>query len=88
MSDPLIRQLRDRLAEGDRALLEAVNARLKLVAELKRHKNAVGIPFVDPDQEERLIERLTQANGGPLSDEAVRELFEKILELTKRELRA
>ncbi len=86
MSDPLIRQLRDQLAERDRAVLDAVNARLKLVAELKRHKDAKDIPFNDPDQEQRLLKRLVEANGGPLSDKAARELFEKILELTKQEI--
>ena len=38
MSDPLIRRLREQIAERDRAILDAVNARLKLAAELKRHK--------------------------------------------------
>ncbi len=85
MSDPVIGQLRDQVAEQDRAVLDAVNARLRLVAELKRRKEAEGVPFEDPEQEQRLLERLVEANGGPLSDKAVRELFEKILDLIKRD---
>ena len=36
--DPLIRQLREQLSDNDVAIVEAINARLKLVAHLKRVK--------------------------------------------------
>jgi chorismate mutase len=85
-SDPIIDRLRTDLAKEDRAILEAVNARLRLVAELKRYKEEARIPFVDPEQERRLLERLAAANTGPLSEEGLRELFGTILALTKREL--
>jgi chorismate mutase len=86
VNDALVHRLREQIAERDRAVLDAVNARLRLVAELKRHKEDEGIDFVDPDQEERLLQALEQANGGPLSAEGVRRLFEEILALTKREV--
>jgi chorismate mutase len=85
-SDPTIERLRADLAREDRTILDAVNARLRLVAELKRYKEEAGIPFVDPEQERHLLERLTAANTGPLSEEGLRELFGSILALTKREL--
>ena len=87
MSDALTRRLREQIAERDRAILDAVNARLRLVAELKLHKDTEGIDFVDPEQEERLLQTLEQANPGPLSDDGVRQLFQEILALTKRELK-
>ena len=86
MSDAPVRRLREQIAEWDRAVLDAVNARLRLVAELKRHKESEGIDFVDADQEERLLQALEQANSGPLSQAGVRKLFEEILALTKREV--
>ena len=86
MSDPLIRRLREQIAQRDRAILEALNARLKLVAELKRHKQAEGLDFVDPDQEERLLRALEDANTGPLSRDGLRQLWREILALTKREV--
>jgi chorismate mutase len=85
-SDSTVGRVRAELAEQDRTILAAVNARLRLVAELKRYKEEAGIPFVDPEQEQRLLERLAAANTGPLSEEGVRELFTTILALTKREL--
>ena len=85
-SDPTLERFRADLAKQDRAILDAVNARLRLVAELKRYKEEAGLPFVDPDQERRLLDRLAAENPGPLSEEGVRELFELILALVKREL--
>jgi chorismate mutase/prephenate dehydratase len=84
--DPHIDELRERIAERDRAVLEAVNARLELVAELKAYKDANGIAFLDPDREARLVAELQRANPGPLSEEGVRQLIEEVLALTKREL--
>ncbi len=86
MTDPLIAELRERITAADRAVLAALNRRLELVDQLKRHKESVGIEFVDPDRERRLVEELRADNRGPLSDEGVEQLFGEILALTKREL--
>jgi chorismate mutase len=85
-NDPVVRGLRDEIAANDLSLLEGINRRVELVRRLKEHKDAQGLEFVDQAQEERLLDRLASANRGPLSDEAVRELYLKLLELTKREL--
>jgi chorismate mutase len=86
VTDALTDELRSRIADQDRAILAAVNTRLRLVAQLKEHKRETGADFVDPEQEERLLQALVDANAGPLSEEGVRKLFEEILALTKREL--
>jgi len=85
--DPVIRQLREQLSDIDRGLVDAVNARLKLVARLKRYKESRGLEFVDPEREEWMLSYLARANRGPLSDEGLRELFAEVLDLTKREVR-
>jgi chorismate mutase len=84
-SDPVIRDLREQIAAADLTLLEAVNRRVELVRQLKEHKAARGIEFVDRAQEERLVEHLAGANRGPLSDGGLRELYRALLDLTKRE---
>jgi chorismate mutase/prephenate dehydratase len=86
--DPNVERLRGELAQQDDAILAAVNARLRLVAELKRYKEETGLPFVDPEQEQRLLDRIAAVNSGPLSEDGARELFSEILALTKRELEA
>jgi chorismate mutase len=85
-SDPTVRRLRAEISDLDRAIVDAVNARLELVAELRRYKISNGIPFVDPERERQLLEELASINRGPLSAEGLRELFCELLDLTKREV--
>ena len=84
--DPLIRQLRQQISDTDRSIVDAINARLRLVARLKQYKESRGIDFVDPEREEWMLQYLQRANRGPLSGEGLKELFEEILDLTKREV--
>ena len=84
--DPLIRQLREQLSDNDVAIVEAINARLKLVARLKRVKEERGIGFLDPAREEWMLQYLTRANRGPLSADGLREIYTELLDLTKREV--
>ena len=85
-SDPLIRQLREQISDNDVAIVEAVNARLKLVARLKRVKEERGIDFLDPAREEWMLQYLTRANRGPLSPAGRREIYTELLDLSKREV--
>jgi chorismate mutase len=86
--DAVLAGLRERVAETDRAIVELVNARLELVAEIKRHKAATGRDFLDPDRERWLIAHLQATSRGPLSDHGIEELVREILDLVKRELAA
>jgi chorismate mutase len=81
-----IERLRAELADVDLGLVEGMNRRLRLVAELKRVKEERGIAFLDPAREEHMLGWLTGENAGPLSDEGLRQLYTELLALTKREL--
>lgn len=85
-ADPTIRQLRQQILDNDRALVEAINTRLRLVSRLKGYKQDRGLAFVDPERERLMIQELTQANGGPLSPEGLSEIYAAIFDLTKREV--
>jgi chorismate mutase len=85
-TDPVIQQFRDKISDNDRALVEAVNARLRLVAQLKAYKESRGIDFVDPEREEWILRDLERASRGPLSAAGLRALYEEIFALTKREV--
>lgn len=85
-TDAALSDLRDLLAENDRALLDLVNRRLDLVHQIKQRKAELGVEFVDPVREAWLLDHLRRANNGRLSDEGLRELVSTLLDLTKREL--
>jgi chorismate mutase len=84
--DPVIRQLREQVSDNDRALVEAINTRLRLVAKLKSYKESRGIDFVDPEREEWMLRDVSRANRGPLSQEGLEQVYTAILDLTKREV--
>ncbi len=85
-TDPLVKQIREEISDNDRAIVDAINKRLKLVARLKAYKAERGYDFVDPEREEWMLTYLDRANRGPLSAEGLRELFAQLLALTKKEV--
>src|SRR5919202_1822416 len=70
--DPLVRQLREQISDNDRAIVEGINKRLKLVARLKTYKASRGYEFVDQAREDWMLAYLSRANRGPLSAEGLR----------------
>jgi chorismate mutase len=84
--DPRISQLREQLADNDVKIVEALNTRLELVAQLKRVKEELGVGFLDPAREQWLLQHLASANRGPLSEDGLRQIYTELLALTKREL--
>ena len=84
--DPIVRKLREQVSDVDRGLVEAINARLRLVAQLKSYKDSRGYAFVDPEREEWMFRDVRRANRGPLSQEGLEEIYQAILDLSKREV--
>jgi chorismate mutase / prephenate dehydratase len=85
-TDPVMKQLREQISDIDRSVIDAINRRLKLVAQLKRYKDEQGLDFVDPEREEWMFAYQSRANRGPLSDEGLRAFYAELLALTKREV--
>jgi chorismate mutase len=79
-------ELRARIGANDRAIVEAVNERLRLVAELWGLKELHGAALFDPEREQRLRAELADGNPGPLSPEGLDAFVTELLALTKREL--
>ena len=63
--DAVVRQMRDAIMDNDLKLLQAVNARLELVARLRAYKRAQGMDFVDPAREAVDAPLPERANRGP-----------------------
>lgn len=82
---PVVNQIREQITDTDRAIVDAINKRLKLVKQLRRYKEERGIPFLDPAREKWMLRYLTRANRGPLSADGLSEIYGEILDLTKRE---
>jgi chorismate mutase len=85
--DPVVQRFRERISAEDRLILEAVNRRIGLVADLHAYKVAQGYPLVDPSREASLVEELDRLNGGPLSAEGLREIYGALIAVSKAEAR-
>jgi chorismate mutase len=84
-NDPVIKNYREQISDNDVKILEALNKRVKLVKSLKDYKDAHGVSFYDPAQEDWVITYLCRANRGPLTNEGLREIYQLILQVAKRE---
>jgi chorismate mutase len=84
-SDPSVQAARARISALDAELIALVNERLVLVRELHAYKRSQGYPMVDPERERLLLDHLVASNRGPLSDDALRQIWAGLLALMTTE---
>ena len=76
-------KLREGIDLLDRAILHLINQRVGYATIIGRIKKAGGIPVYAPNREADVLQNVRNENGGPLSDEAVKRVFERIIDETR-----
>ena len=71
---------RRRIDELDRKLVELLNERSQCALEIGKLKQQANLPLYQPDREKEVLLNAEQNNRGPLSDAAIRRLFERIID--------
>jgi chorismate mutase len=71
---------RRRMDEIDKKLVELLNERSQCALEVGRIKQAAGMPIYQPARENEVLSNAARNNKGPLSDAAIRRLFERIID--------
>ncbi|MCS7316583.1 MAG: chorismate mutase [Bryobacterales bacterium] len=71
---------RARIDALDIRILELLNERTRIVEEIGRLKRQLNLPIYEPRREDEVYRNVTSHNGGPLSAEAVRRVFERIID--------
>ncbi|GAC1662433.1 MAG: chorismate mutase [Candidatus Acidiferrum sp.] len=66
--------------EIDRRLVELLNERARCALEIGKLKHQANVPLYQPEREQEVLQNAELANAGPLSDAAVRRLFERIID--------
>ena len=75
---------RTAIEQVDRAILRLVAERVQLGESIAAAKRAAGLPLLDPAQEARVVRRAAElAREAALPEEAVRDLFWRIISLTR-----
>ena len=72
--------LRRRIDELDRRLVELLNERSQCALEIGRLKQQEHLPLYRPDREREVLENAERNNQGPLTNAAIRRLFERIID--------
>ena len=68
----------------DSELLRIFNERAALALQIGGIKKELGIPVYDPEREKRIFETISKANPGPLENDAVIRLFERVIDESRR----
>jgi len=68
----------------DRELLRLLNQRARVALKVGESKTASGVHLCDHTREREVIERMCEANQGPLDDRAIVELFRAIIHESRR----
>ena len=73
-------ECRDRIDALDVQLLELLNQRTRIVEEIGRIKEAFDLPIYEPKREEDVFQNVTAHNQGPLTADALKGIFERIID--------
>jgi chorismate mutase len=71
---------RERIDELDLRLLELLNQRTTVVEEIGRIKQHLTLNIYEPKREEEVFANITRHNKGPLPDDALKRIFERIID--------
>jgi chorismate mutase len=65
----------------DRRIVDLLNRRTRVVENIGRVKRSAQLPIYEPKREDQVFENISQAStNGPLTKEAVRRIFERIID--------
>ncbi|HKX32267.1 MAG TPA: chorismate mutase [Blastocatellia bacterium] len=79
-----IEDWRRRIDEIDLELVKLLNERAKCAIEIGQLKKQQGLAISAPQREAQVLANVTAANRGPLEAEAIRRLFERVIEEVRR----
>jgi chorismate mutase-like protein len=75
-----IEDWRRKIDEIDRRLVELLNERSKCAIEIGKIKKAQKLNVYAPERERQILKRIREANTGPLDDQGLQRLFERIMD--------
>jgi chorismate mutase len=79
-----LEDFRQRIDGIDEHLVRLLNARSACALEIGRIKERDGLAIYQPAREAEVLEKVRQANTGPLDDAALMRLFERIIDEARR----
>jgi chorismate mutase len=75
---------RRRIDVIDEQVMRLLNSRSACAVEIGKIKRAHGLPIYSPEREAAILERVMRDNPGPLDPTAVKRVFERIIDESRR----
>lgn len=75
---------REKIDELDRQLVELLNQRSRYAMKIGELKRQAGLEVYQPHREAEVIKNAIASNHGPLGNDAVQRLFERIIDESRR----
>jgi len=66
--------------EVDRRIVDLINERTRIVENIGRVKRHADLPVYEPKREEKVFANIAGHNRGPITPEAVKRIFERIID--------
>ena len=79
-----IDDIRENIDRLDSELLRIFNERASLALKIGEIKKGLSLPVYDPAREKRIFTRMSAENAGPLDDQAIVRLFERVVDESRR----
>lgn len=79
-----LKRLRDAIDRVDEVLVKLLNQRAKYAVEIGELKGHLGLPIYSPDREKQVLQHVEEKSDGPLEAAAIRRLFERIIDESRR----
>jgi chorismate mutase/prephenate dehydratase len=81
--DALLKKLRKKVDFIDRILVYLLNRRTKITVMIGRIKISLKLPTYSPEREKQIMEKINKINKGPLSEESLERIYERILDQSR-----
>jgi len=79
-----IEKWRARIDEIDRQLVELLNERSRCCIEIGKIKKDLHLSIYDPGRESEVVRNAQMENHGPLDNDGLRRLFERVIDECRR----
>jgi chorismate mutase len=79
-----LKRLRDAIDRVDEVLVKLLNQRAKYAVEIGELKGHLALPVYMPEREKEVLRHVETTSEGPLDDAAIRRLFERIIDESRR----
>ncbi|MCK9409972.1 MAG: chorismate mutase [Bacteriovoracaceae bacterium] len=79
-----IEHWRNQIDMLDKKLVELLNERARYADEIGKIKERMGMEAYSPNREKEVLENIMKHNSGPMNDMALRRLFERIIDESRK----